>query len=365
MDWIMPVNDMLEDEITKITSTMLPPKFSGDVRTVRAVQDSIAKIIDNLGEQSAAAQGLNKVITTADKLRNNPAHIIYLLKDFRGKEGKGEVIGMLKVGRKHLFLFDERDTVREVEPLCVLDFYVLRDRQRMGYGRKLYDYMLQDLEVMAWEMAIDGPSAKMEQFLSRNYAVDRLMRQNNNFAVAPNFFDRTDEDISNKMGRSPQGAAQAAAVGRFAAPKPASAIANVIHGAGHQEDAARRSPSPDESVAAREYRRYDVDVADWDDDWVEPEDKDDDDDEPDERGYERERYEPEPAPERPSTLGVRAGAAAGAGAGAGAPAGPGAGPPAAGCRRRRVGRRHSSGRRDSQLTDRGYFDVKYYHNRLW
>lgn len=25
----------------------------------------------------------------------------------------------------------------------------------------------------------------------------------------------------------------------------------------------------------------------------------------------------------------------------------------------------SAGRRDSQLTDKGYFDVKYYHNRLW
>lgn len=56
-------------------------------------------------------------------------------------------------------------------------------------------YIFQDLEVMPWEMAIDGPSSKMEQFLSRNYGIERLMRQNNNFAVAPGFFDRTDEEI--------------------------------------------------------------------------------------------------------------------------------------------------------------------------
>ena len=56
--------------------------------------------------------------------------------------GKGDVIGLLKVGHKHLFLFDEKDKVREVEPLCVLDFFVLPDRQRHGYGRVLFDHML-------------------------------------------------------------------------------------------------------------------------------------------------------------------------------------------------------------------------------
>ncbi|KAH9638347.1 hypothetical protein HF086_006527 [Spodoptera exigua] len=197
-----------------------------------AVQDLVARIIDQLGEESASAQGLNKVITSAEKLRKNPGHIVYLLKDHRGKEGKGEIIGLLKVGRKHLFLFDSKEVVHEVEPLCVLDFYV-------------------ELEVTAWQMAIDGPSEKMEKFLSRNFGIEKLIRQNNNFAVAPNFFDRSDEEISSpsvavkwlpfctsNSGGGPS-AAPAAAVGRFAAPKPASAIANVIHGAGH-EHAARR-----------------------------------------------------------------------------------------------------------------------------
>lgn len=56
--------------------------------------------------------------------------------------GLGEVIGMLKVGQKHLFLFDEREQVHELEPLCVLDFYVVPSRQRSGLGRSLFDYML-------------------------------------------------------------------------------------------------------------------------------------------------------------------------------------------------------------------------------
>ncbi|KAL0851705.1 hypothetical protein ABMA28_000030 [Loxostege sticticalis] len=230
MEWVISVNEMLKDSnnITKLNYTLIPPGFQGDVRSVRVMQESLSKLIDALGEQSAAAQGLNKVITTAEKLRNSPTHTLYLLKDPSGKGGRGEVIGMLKVGRKHLFLFDEHDKVCEVEPLCVLDFFVLRDRQRHGYGQLLFDHMLEDTGTSAAELAIDGPSPKMEQFLARHYGIQRLMRQNNNFAVSPQFFAKT-ADIS-KSGRSTP--AVAAAVGRFAAPKPPSAIANVIHGGG-------------------------------------------------------------------------------------------------------------------------------------
>lgn len=49
------------------------------------MQESLSKVIDILGEQSATAQGLNRVITTAEKLRNSPTHILYLLKDAKAK----------------------------------------------------------------------------------------------------------------------------------------------------------------------------------------------------------------------------------------------------------------------------------------
>lgn len=43
------------------------------------------KIIDFLGQQSAVAQGLNKAITTAEKLKNSPTNTLYLLKDGSSK----------------------------------------------------------------------------------------------------------------------------------------------------------------------------------------------------------------------------------------------------------------------------------------
>ncbi|CAB3226480.1 unnamed protein product [Arctia plantaginis] len=223
----LTVNEILHDEITKLDYTLIPPGYHGDVRSMRLMQDNLNKLINEIGEQSAAAQGLNRVITTAEKMRNSPDNTLFLLKDSLTNQGHGALIGLLKVGYKKLYLFDPRNKVREVEPLCVLDFFITQDHQRIGYGRVLFDYMLQALEVHPYELAIDGPSTKMEQFLAKNYGIDNLLRQNNNFAVAAQFFDNV-VDISNKSGRSTP--AIVAAVGRFAAAKPPSAIANVIHG---------------------------------------------------------------------------------------------------------------------------------------
>ena len=53
-----------------------------------------------------------------------------------------KVLGMLKVGMKRLFVYDRHSQQWEMEPLCVLDFYVHESHQRMGYGKKLFAFML-------------------------------------------------------------------------------------------------------------------------------------------------------------------------------------------------------------------------------
>ncbi|XP_063393550.1 alpha-tubulin N-acetyltransferase 1 [Cydia fagiglandana] len=326
MEWMIPVNDMLKDEITKVNYTLIPPGCQGDVRTVRIVQESLGKLIDSLGEQSATAQGLSKAITTAEKLRNAPTHVLYLLKDASAKNGDGEIIGFLKVSYKHLYLFDERDKVREVEPLCVLDFYVSGARQRRGNGRKLFDHMLQDTGSRPQDLAVDGPSSKMETFLAKNYGVDRLIRQSNNFAVSPAFFITSPD--ANKSGRNTP-VIPTAAVGRFAARKPPSSISDVIHGATDRVYVETNNGTPEDTPApAPEPPKIPT---------PEPEP---------EPAPEPVPEVPEvpasPSPERPTTLQVApAVSAAPSPAGSAAP------------------------RRDSQLTDQGYFDVKFYHNKLW
>lgn len=50
------------------------------------MQEGLVKWIDTLGEMSSIAQGLNKTITSADKLQMSPTHTLYLLKDANDDE---------------------------------------------------------------------------------------------------------------------------------------------------------------------------------------------------------------------------------------------------------------------------------------
>ena len=56
--------------------------------------------------------------------------------------GKGAVVGILKTGYKKLFIYDRDGGHHEMEPLCVLDFYVHESMQRRGCGRRLFEHML-------------------------------------------------------------------------------------------------------------------------------------------------------------------------------------------------------------------------------
>jgi hypothetical protein len=47
------------------------------------------------------------------------------------------VVGLLKIGKKKLFLFDDGGIQHELNPLCILDFYIHETRQRQvddGHG---------------------------------------------------------------------------------------------------------------------------------------------------------------------------------------------------------------------------------------
>ena len=49
------------------------------------------------------------------------------------------LLGGLKVGRKKLFIRSETGAYRELQPLCVLDFYVADSYQRMGLGKHIFE----------------------------------------------------------------------------------------------------------------------------------------------------------------------------------------------------------------------------------
>ncbi|VDK37899.1 unnamed protein product [Taenia asiatica] len=97
-------------------------------------------------------------------------------------------IGLLKVGKKKLFLFNAFGECFEVEPVCVLDFYISTDFQRRGYGKELFEWMLQEEGLVATDLPIDSPSPRMLSFMNKHYHQDHPLHQSNNFVVFPDFF---------------------------------------------------------------------------------------------------------------------------------------------------------------------------------
>lgn len=185
MDFPFNINVLFPELITKITSESL--RLGHGSRSTGTHLEQISKVINEMGDASSKAQGLRTTITTANKLRLSDHHL-YLLKDDSDGKLNGQVIGILKVGHKNLFILDQLGVQREVAPLCVLDFYVHESFQRQGCGKGLFDHMLCKEKAEVHHLAIDKPSDKLIAFLKKHYGLSAQIRQVNNFVVFKDFF---------------------------------------------------------------------------------------------------------------------------------------------------------------------------------
>lgn len=147
---------------------------------------NITEIMDSMGKASAVAQELHTIITNAERLRTSEGQRVYVLTDFESNQ----VVGLLKVGHKKLFIFDDKGTQHEMHCPCILDFYVHESRQRQGYGKHLFEFMLHVEAVPVQHFAIDRPSDKLLFFLKKHYGLSKIIRQVNNFVVFDSFFEQ-------------------------------------------------------------------------------------------------------------------------------------------------------------------------------
>jgi len=99
----------------------------------RALLDSI---LDEFGTRSAAAQGIGQPMTSAAKLVASE-HRVYLASD------GAQLTGFLKVGTKHLYYYDRKGKVQELDPVCALDFFVDEGCQRRGIGNGILQGFLE------------------------------------------------------------------------------------------------------------------------------------------------------------------------------------------------------------------------------
>merc|ERR1719213_1152051 len=97
---------------------------------------------------------------------------------------------------------DVKDALKEINPLCVLDFYVHESCQRTGLGRCLFDTMLEREGVSAVQLAYDKPSPKLLPFLRKHFGLSRYQPQNNNFVIFDEFYARGGGDARGSRSHS-------------------------------------------------------------------------------------------------------------------------------------------------------------------
>ena len=159
----------------------------------------LVDVIDTMGVMSKTAQGINAPLTSVQRLRDNPTHTLYLL--CVGEQ----CLGILKSGVKKLFIRTANAQLVEMDPMCVLDFYVCTSEQRAGHGRTLYDYMLSYQNVHPAELGIDRPSPKFLAFMKKHFGLSDYIPQTNNFVVYNQYFE-----IAKPLGRNRYGVAKEA-----------------------------------------------------------------------------------------------------------------------------------------------------------
>lgn len=190
MEFSFDINTVLSHEITLIRSKdIILDASRSNMNREKDMHSklNLTKIIDAMGIASGKAQNLRGAITTALRMKSSDHHL-YLLKESNANNGLGSVIGMLRVGYKHLFLVDSYGQQHECQPMCVLDFFVHETKQRHGYGKKIFNFMLRSESINPHELAIDRPSIKSINFLTRHFSLDKPIHQLNKFLVFAAFF---------------------------------------------------------------------------------------------------------------------------------------------------------------------------------
>ncbi|CAI6365413.1 unnamed protein product [Macrosiphum euphorbiae] len=175
-------------QVLKIDNTLTADGYENN----HELRNNLRLIIDEIGKSSAIAQHLEFPITSAQKLLNSD-HVIYMMTE-QNTPANFAVIGFLKMGWKKLFIYNKHNTCSETLVYCMLDFYIYESKQRQGYGKRLIEYMLEDVKLHARHLVIDKPTTNLLQFMLKNFQLSKLVNQGNNFGIYEDFFDEFDEN---------------------------------------------------------------------------------------------------------------------------------------------------------------------------
>ncbi|CRG96796.1 alpha-tubulin N-acetyltransferase, putative [Plasmodium gallinaceum] len=141
----------------------------------------LEKEIEEIGRLSSEDQKLYGTLTSINNIIDQNYTLYCLIIE-------NNLIGILKIGSKNLYLYDKKN-LHYQRCTCVLDFYILNNFQKMGLGIKLFNFMLKDNNIAPSKLCYDNPSKKLQNFLKKYFSPCNLIKQPNNFVIFSEYFD--------------------------------------------------------------------------------------------------------------------------------------------------------------------------------
>ncbi|GAW80312.1 alpha-tubulin N-acetyltransferase [Plasmodium gonderi] len=141
--------------------------------------------VEEIGLLSSAEQHLSDILTSLTNIVDNN-HTLYCLIH------QDELIGILKIGVKKLYLYNQNELHCE-QCACLLDFYILKKFQNRGLGIELFNFMLRDNSITPSSLCYDNPSYKLQNFLKKYFSPCNLIKQPNNFVIFSGYFRRQEK----------------------------------------------------------------------------------------------------------------------------------------------------------------------------
>ncbi|KAF8820040.1 putative alpha-tubulin N-acetyltransferase [Cardiosporidium cionae] len=142
---------------------------------LKSPEQYFCNVINELGKESARAQKLKAPITSSLKLadQENQIYVQFV---------RNRATGLLRVGIKNLWMSENKGLVK-ADKLCVLDFYIVEEFRRQGYGKILFNCMLEIEGIEAKALGYDRPSSNFLVFLKKHYNLTSPKCQFNNFVI--------------------------------------------------------------------------------------------------------------------------------------------------------------------------------------
>jgi ribosomal protein S18 acetylase RimI-like enzyme len=149
-------------------------------------KDYISHIIDYIGQCSNSERHLNKQITSSESFFNRNKNKTLLI-----KLEKKIIVGFILYDYRFVLLRNEFNLSYFSKILLTIsDFYIFRNYQRMNYGKKLFDKLIQITKTKPVSMAFEFPNKALINFLHKNYNIGNPIYQINNIITYYSFNDQ-------------------------------------------------------------------------------------------------------------------------------------------------------------------------------